>query len=357
MSIASAILSAQNKVAAAYSKCNDKGATMPAAADQNLSHLAATIDTISGGGGGGVTESDVNFWDYDGTLVAAYTAADFLALSALPSNPSHTGLTAQGWNWTLADAKTVVSQTGCLDIGAQYTITSGAKLVLNGWNINYPQQYPAVLWFYASASGTVDWGDSSTDSFSSGEVYLEHYYTDFGKYTVTVTSSGDIQTGDESTWGHIGSEDINRVVEEAWVAGLVDNGDYTSAAKHWMIAAGGLLPNGTAAKLLIIPKSSGGGYQVKTVADCSFEHISLSSDVASIDYIWNIAILPRLVVPSTVTAIDSILGVQDLYLLPTTPPTLSNDISVGTIYVPNGTLATYQAATNWSAYASQMVEM
>ena len=53
MSIASAITAAQNKVAAAYSACNDKGATMPAVGNQNLSNLANTIASITTGGGGG----------------------------------------------------------------------------------------------------------------------------------------------------------------------------------------------------------------------------------------------------------------------------------------------------------------
>ena len=51
MSIASAISSAQQKVAAAYTACNSKGATMPAAGSQNLSNLPATINSISGGPG------------------------------------------------------------------------------------------------------------------------------------------------------------------------------------------------------------------------------------------------------------------------------------------------------------------
>lgn len=49
MSIASAITTAQGKVAAAYTSCNSKGATMPTAANQNLSNLATTVSSISTG--------------------------------------------------------------------------------------------------------------------------------------------------------------------------------------------------------------------------------------------------------------------------------------------------------------------
>ena len=57
MSIATAIENAQAKIASAYSACNEKGATMPTLANQNLSNLADTIATISGGGSQGFTKA------------------------------------------------------------------------------------------------------------------------------------------------------------------------------------------------------------------------------------------------------------------------------------------------------------
>ena len=52
MSIASAISTKQTQVAACYTACNSKGATMPASGSQNLSNLASTIGTITVGGSG-----------------------------------------------------------------------------------------------------------------------------------------------------------------------------------------------------------------------------------------------------------------------------------------------------------------
>lgn len=69
------------------------------------------------GSGGGSSGNDVVFYDYDGTVVQSYSANDFLALSAMPANPTHSGLTAQGWNWSLSDAKTYVQTYGKLNIG------------------------------------------------------------------------------------------------------------------------------------------------------------------------------------------------------------------------------------------------
>lgn len=48
MSIADAIVNAQNKIKAAYDKCKEKGAILPN--EKNLANLPSTIDTIQGGG-------------------------------------------------------------------------------------------------------------------------------------------------------------------------------------------------------------------------------------------------------------------------------------------------------------------
>lgn len=72
----------------------------------------------------------VNFYDYDGTLVATYTAEEFMKLSDMPTNPTHAGLVAEGWNWTLEEAKAFVALHGGLDIGQMYHTEDGKS--------NYP---------------------------------------------------------------------------------------------------------------------------------------------------------------------------------------------------------------------------
>ena len=77
-------------------------------------------------------EFTVLFYDFDGTIVARYTRTAFLALSSMPANPTHAGLTAQGWNWSLADAKEYVTQFGGLEIGQMYCTSDGkTKLYKN----------------------------------------------------------------------------------------------------------------------------------------------------------------------------------------------------------------------------------
>ena len=52
-----------------------------------------------------VPESDINFWDYDGTLLYSWTLAELATKTELPPLPSHDGLICQGWHWTLQDIK------------------------------------------------------------------------------------------------------------------------------------------------------------------------------------------------------------------------------------------------------------
>ena len=149
--------------------------------------FVSEIDNIPQGGGGAVEEKDVNFYDYDGTLVDSYTAAEFLALSSMPANPTHTGLTAQGWNWSLADAKAFVQDNGALDVGQNY-ITDDEKTRIYV-TLNEETLSP-VLHFSLSGTATVDWGDGTTESVTGSSNYTNiarpHTYNSAGDYIITI---------------------------------------------------------------------------------------------------------------------------------------------------------------------------
>ena len=102
MSIATAIQTAQQRVAAAYDKIQEKGGILPE--PQNLANIPDAIDSIPSGNVNEL-EPGVHFMDYDGTPVGFWPSADVNGKTALPSNPSHTGLVAQGWNWDLEHIK------------------------------------------------------------------------------------------------------------------------------------------------------------------------------------------------------------------------------------------------------------
>ena len=143
---------------------------------------------------GGSGEADVNFYDYDGTIIDSYTKAEFLALDSLPTNPSHTGLVAQGWNWTLSDAKTFVTSYNKLDIGQMYTTSSG----LSEFDIELTSA--TGLQVRVNISGNKDWGDGTSGTSST------HTYSDYGKYTISCYGTS-ISSSDSS--GLFGQSSVN----------------------------------------------------------------------------------------------------------------------------------------------------
>lgn len=52
-----------------------------------------------------VKRNDVNFFDYDGTLLYSYSWEDARKLTNLPEAPSHEDMSFVGWNYTLEDIK------------------------------------------------------------------------------------------------------------------------------------------------------------------------------------------------------------------------------------------------------------
>lgn len=147
-----------------------------------------TVNVSGGGGGGGVDPKDVNFIDYDGTVLHAYTAAEFAALTALPENPTHDGLVAQGWNWTLADAQSYVAEYGILTIGQMYVTASGDTEI----DIELVEgRLSPYLGLAPNGTVTIDWGDGSTPDTVTGTslttiVDTRHDYAGAGTYTIRV---------------------------------------------------------------------------------------------------------------------------------------------------------------------------
>ena len=158
-----------------------------------FSYLLAKKSSGGGGGSTAIEEKDVNFYDYDGTLTNSYTKDEFLALESLPSNPSHDGLTADGWNWGLAEAKTYVTANGGLDIGQTYVTDDNSTRI-------YIELLEGALsprvGFAINGTATIDWGDGNTEEVthnSTTTVYSnQHTYANAGKYVIKITSDTQI---------------------------------------------------------------------------------------------------------------------------------------------------------------------
>ena len=84
----------------------------------NAKDFSAEIRSIESGGEQPlVEEKDVNFYDYDGTLLFSYTIEEAQALTELPTPKGHEGLVFDGWNWDYED---VIALDYPMDIGALY---------------------------------------------------------------------------------------------------------------------------------------------------------------------------------------------------------------------------------------------
>jgi hypothetical protein len=162
------------------------------------------IDAIPTGETPEPAKKDVNFYDYDGTLVYAYTLSEIQQMNALPETPTHEGLTSLGWNWTLEDLK---AENAPMIVGANYKTTDGATKIYLHLDNEYVLYICLVVHLGSTdnkaATATIDWGDGTTpdavesmDGFTAHHT-LYHRYADFGDYVISISSSdnGDIGGG------------------------------------------------------------------------------------------------------------------------------------------------------------------
>ena len=285
------------------------------------------VTATSGGGGGGTSSSlsDVNFYDYDGTLLYSYTIAEVNLLTELPQPPTHDGLTFQGWNYSL---ESVQAATRRMDVGATY-ITSDGKTRLyisvpanSELGLPPPRNQVPIYFQQTVANGvTIDWGDGSPAETLSGtgDANTTHTYATAGDFVISLSP--------------------------------VDGCE---------------LELGTGSSSYCVMGSTGNNGKVY----CNMlKRVEVGSSVTSIggNAFYNCYSLSSVVIPDGVTSIERsafgyCCGVKEYHCKPLTPPTLSNTNvfsmipSDCIIYVPVGSLEAYKTATNWSTYASHMQE-
>ena len=195
MSIASEITRLQGAKNTLKTKLNAKNDAQHQIDDETLDEYGDFVDSIpTGGGGGAVEENDVNFYDYDGTLLHSYTKTDFLALTEMPENPTHTGLVAQGWNWDLTDAKDYVTDYGILDVGQMYVTDDGKTRI---YITLYKGRLSPYCGFAINGTAIIDWGDNSTSDTVTGTstttiIPTQHTYATAGDYVISISSSDEV---------------------------------------------------------------------------------------------------------------------------------------------------------------------
>ena len=145
--------------------------------------------------GGALIKKDVNFIDYDGTLLYSYTKDEISSMSSdsdLPANPVHEGLIAQGWNWTLAQIKTqllAMPDTPVI-VGQMYITASGDTEI--DVDFTDPIRLSPILTICVNGTITVNWGDNTTPNTITGTSLtsrkeVSHTYTDAGNYTIAIS--------------------------------------------------------------------------------------------------------------------------------------------------------------------------
>ena len=362
-----------------------------------------------------VPENDVNFYGYDGSIVASYTAAQFAALEEMPENPDHTadGLTSQGWNWSLANAKAYVAKYGRLNIGQMYVPTDGKTHVFINIQADDPS-YETTLYFgHTTASGqtVIDWGDGSPTETASSSSAAEHSHTyvNPGGYEVTLDTVNGVMsiigTNNSRTGTHFAgsggyARNLSRIekIHFASTVSIENNAFSNCYALQSVTIPEGVTSIGTYAfsncytlQSVTIPDSvtSIGSnaftncYALQSVtipdgvtsigtyafSNCyALQSVTIPDSVTSIgnNAFSNCYALQSVTIPDGVTSIENnafayCYGIIVYHIKSTTPPTLSKTnaftgISTDTVfYVPANSLNTYKTANNWSTYANRMV--
>ena len=270
-----------------------------------VGHLADGTQVTGTGGGGGapVTEKDVNFIDYDGTILYSYTAQEAAALSAMPANPSHTGLTAQGWNYTLAQMKAEVTATGKCTAGQMYTTSDGKTRIYitipagtTGAGLTFYVRYTQTV----SQGVTVDWGDGNSETFTgTSATNRSHTYSAAGDYVITLNAtSGSFSIVGSSSQAIYGSNSTYYNRTRIRKAEFGDN--MTSIGNYAIFGCYAL-------ESVTIPKTvtSIGNNAFSTC--CALKSVTIPKDVTSIGtYVFNYCYaLKSISIPSGVTSIGT----------------------------------------------------
>lgn len=159
--------------------------------DASGAKITGTLDTAP------PKESDINFWDYDGTLLYSWTLAELATKTELPPLPSHDGLVCQGWNWTLADIKDAGRE---LDIGALYITDDGKTRLYVDVDTETWDDFVLNYWQDPKNATTVDWGDGTTPETVNKDSWIEHrhVYASSGSYVITMS----VREGTTMRLGH-----------------------------------------------------------------------------------------------------------------------------------------------------------
>lgn len=344
---------------------------------------------------------DVNFIDYDGTIRYSYTKDEFLALTAMPENPTHAGLVSQGWNWSLADAQEYVAENGMLVVGQMYATESGDTEIDVELRSSFLSPYLSVS---AKGQVTVYWGDGASTVVTGTSMYtpkyVQHIYSEAGRYTIRLHLDSGTQSICNSDTNFILSANSSTANENrpySHSVRAIRVGTDITAIQGCAFSDCGNLEYVTLHDMVSVvnERAFADCYNIKGVtipSNCStlgartfyycvsLRFVSTTKGPSAGDYFSNCVSLEaanviggsignnafsscytlrRLSIPSSVTSIGSSVFfnaycLNEIHFHAETPPTLSGAFfnantapRAVVIYVPQGSLSAYTSASNY----------
>lgn len=149
----------------------------------------------------GVSRKEINFYDYDGTLLYSYSKEEFSALSKLPPLLYHENMKDEEWNWTFEDIINELDNFEILDVGINCTTYDGnTRLYVNIENNATPLLLEFELPWSGDSKVNIDWGDGSNNTYTytdrcepdsvcvvNTDVDAYHTYRYSGNYCITIS--------------------------------------------------------------------------------------------------------------------------------------------------------------------------
>lgn len=382
------------------------------------------VESEGGGVPVAVEEKDVNFYDYDGTLLYSYTLAEVQEMSELPPLPTQPGLICQGWNWTLEDLQAYakpydvmpyyITEDGATwydienDIGRDIAVTfrwrplggdvsidfgDGSEIYTDtsttaGNTAEITHVY-AVGTYRVKLTGKYNLGManavsdvSATSSMLLRRVFMGTYPQELQSYTFRDCKRLDVCTMTRYTqWtgAQVFYYCVNlraAVLPSAPVMGeSVASSVLSGCASMRVLSASNSLKKWYGASTMrsldriCVPDGlalAGGSF-----ADCdSLTYVNVNNATTALpaNAFLRLGSLFHLTIPESVmtigaNAVANCTGLLTLRFLARNPPAVANANAFSNlpascvVEVPVGTLAAYQAATNYAAIAAQMVEV
>ena len=268
-------------------------------------------------------EADINFYDYDGTLLYAWSLDELAGKTALPDLPTRTGLVCQGWNWTLAEIKSLNRK---VQVGLNYITEDGkTRLYITIPDVVSTGTIPLCFLQTVANGVTVDWGDgSAAQTFAgTGEIQTSHQFT-AGDHIITLAVAdgctltlgrnatvrnvlGPYGTSTRAILSLLKRVEIGKNVSRLGSSGFIQCGQLKTITVPTSVTSVGSNAFGTCGSLkaFVVPKGCTIGESWSFYANYNLRMISIPNGVGMIGgyLIRNCYALPHITFPDSVIAI------------------------------------------------------